>query len=174
MPEEGTPIYVFVRGSNGGSRHVGFGYMPKRRAGFERILAIMFNLFRNPFNTSSYMQIDAGPNEVGATDSNGTTSGDEQAAVNRLVFVTADGPALELKTSEAIPLQGQDAKTGEATEIVTPSGDDDTDTDTDTDSDTDSDNPTSSRGGSSGCDAGFGALALLAVAGALAARKVRK
>ncbi|MBR0095789.1 MAG: SYNERG-CTERM sorting domain-containing protein, partial [Synergistaceae bacterium] len=99
---------------------------------------------------------------------------DTPARVNRIVFVTADGPAFAMQTNGTVPLQGQDAKTGEATEIVTPSGDDDTDTDTDTDTDSDTDQPTNSRGGSSGCDAGFGALALLAVAGALAARKVRK
>ncbi|MBQ9897735.1 MAG: SYNERG-CTERM sorting domain-containing protein, partial [Synergistaceae bacterium] len=171
MPAEDTPIFVLVM--QGTRRHIGFGYMPKRRPGFERIFAIMFNLFRDPYNTSRYMEVDAGQNNVGVTDSNGTTSGDTPARVNRIVFVTADGPAFAMQTNGTVPLQGQKTD-GTATEIVTPSGDDDTDTDTDTDTDSDSDNPTSSRGGSSGCDAGFGALALLAVAGALAARKVRK
>ena len=153
------------------TRSMPFETMPKRRAGFERIFAIMFNLFRDPYNTTRYMEVDAGQNNVGVTDSNGTTSGDSGTTVNRVVFVTADGDAFSMQTNGTVPLQGQKTD-GTATEIVTPSGDDDTDTDTDTD--TDSDNPTSSRGGSSGCDAGFGALALLAVAGALAARKVRK
>ncbi|MBR1417483.1 MAG: hypothetical protein IJ576_00800, partial [Synergistaceae bacterium] len=78
----------------------------------------------------------------------------------RVVFVTADGDAFSVKTDGTVPLQGQDAK-GNATEIV--KGDDDDD----------DDNATSGHGGgSSGCDAGFGLIALAAVA--LAARKIRK
>ncbi|MBR1602363.1 MAG: hypothetical protein IJ667_02870 [Synergistaceae bacterium] len=157
MPAEGTPFFVITR--NGSTNHVGFGYVPKRRAGYERILAVLFSLFRDPSDTEKYMVVDAGDNTVAATDSDGATSGNV-STVNRVVFVTADGDAFSVKTDGTVPLQGQDAK-GNATEIV--KGDDDDD----------DDNATSGHGGgSSGCDAGFGLIALAAVA--LAARKIRK
>ncbi|MBR1603974.1 MAG: hypothetical protein IJ667_11150, partial [Synergistaceae bacterium] len=132
---------------------------PKRREGFETILAVLFSLFRDPADTTNYMTVDAGDNTVAATDSDGEVA-DASAAVNRVVFVTADGDALQVKTDGTVPLQGQDAK-GAATEIE--QGDDD-----------DDNNGSTSRhgGGSSGCDAGFGLIALAAIA--LAARKVRK
>ncbi|MBR1418348.1 MAG: hypothetical protein IJ576_05225, partial [Synergistaceae bacterium] len=156
MPAEGTPFFVITR--RGSTNHVGFGYVPKRRAGYERILAVLFSLFRDPSDTEKYMVVDAGDNTVAATDSAGETSGDV-STVNRVVFVTADGDAFSVKTDGTVPLQGQDAS-GTASEIV--KGDDD-----------DDDNATSGHGGgSSGCDAGFGLIALAAVA--LAARKIRK
>ncbi|MBQ8693897.1 MAG: hypothetical protein IJ520_12240, partial [Synergistaceae bacterium] len=121
-----------------------------------------FNLLKDPANTTNYMTVEAGDNTVAATDSTGTTSGDT-STVNRVVFVAADGTALALKTEGTVPLQGQSAA-GVATPIDTTSGDDDDD----------DDNNSTSRhgGGSSGCDAGFGLIALAAVA--LAARKIRK
>ena len=57
MPAEGTPFFVITR--RGSTNHVGFGYIPKRRTGFERILAIMFKLLKDPANTTNYMTVDA-------------------------------------------------------------------------------------------------------------------
>ncbi|MBR1602438.1 MAG: hypothetical protein IJ667_03255 [Synergistaceae bacterium] len=160
LPAENTPFFVITRHSSG-RNHVGFGYMPRRRAGFERILAILFKLLKDPANTTNYMTVEAGDNTVAATDSAGETSGDT-STVNRVVFVAADGTAFAMKTDGTVPLQAQDTK-GNATAIDTTSGDDD-----------DDDNNSTSRhgGGSSGCDAGFGLIALAAVA--LAACKIRK
>ncbi|MBR1604352.1 MAG: hypothetical protein IJ667_13060, partial [Synergistaceae bacterium] len=67
MPAEGTPLFVIVR--KGSTNHVGFGYVPKRREGFETILAVLFKLFRDPADTTNYMTVDAGDNTVAATDS---------------------------------------------------------------------------------------------------------
>lgn len=149
-----------------GSRALGMGVLSSKQVGLG-FLPIVFKLLKNPANTSEAMTFDAGSYFVGAT--NDMASGDSSnSASARVVFVTADGDTFSIAADEATLLQGQTAA-GEAKEYVEPSGDDDTDTDTDTDSDTDQ--PTSSHGSSSGCDAGFGAIALLAVAGALAARK---
>ncbi|MBQ6909003.1 MAG: SYNERG-CTERM sorting domain-containing protein, partial [Synergistaceae bacterium] len=148
-----------------GSRALGMGVLSSKQVGLG-FLPIVFKLLKNPANTSEAMTFDAGSYFVGAT--NDMASGDSSnSASARVVFVTADGDTFSIAADEATLLQGQTAA-GEAKEYVEPSGDDDTDTDSDTDQ------PTSSHGSSSGCDAGFGALALLAVAGALAARKVRK
>ncbi|MBQ4419024.1 MAG: SYNERG-CTERM sorting domain-containing protein [Synergistaceae bacterium] len=148
-----------------GSRALGMGVLSSKQVGLG-FLPIVFKLLKNPANTSEAMTFDAGSYFVGAT--NDMASGDSSnSASARVVFVTADGDTFSIAADEATLLQGQTAA-GEAKEYVEPSGDDDTDTDSDTDQ------PTSSHGSSSGCDAGFGALALLAVAGALATRKVRK
>ena len=118
-------------------------------------MVIVFKLLKNPAHTADFMTFDAGEYFVGAT--NDTDSADTSSST-RAVFVTAGG-TFNIKSDEATLLQGQTAS-GTATPYE---GDDD-----------DDDQETSSHGSSSGCDAGFGALALLAVAGALAARKVRK
>ncbi|MBR1417473.1 MAG: hypothetical protein IJ576_00750, partial [Synergistaceae bacterium] len=123
-PAVNTPIFVITR--LGTTNHVGFGYVPHRRAGFENILAIKFDLFRDPSNTSNYMTVEAGENTVAATDSTGETSSSSEAidetaedtdsaepiaagarALNGMIFVTADGTAFAVKTDGTVPLQGQ-------------------------------------------------------------------
>ena len=138
-----------------GTNRLGVGVVSPKLNG-SRTMVIVFKLLKNPAHTADFMTFDAGEYFVGAT--NDTASADTSSST-RAVFVTAGG-TFNIKSEEATLLQGQTAS-GTATPYE---GDDD-----------DDDNQeTSSHGSSSGCDAGFGALALLAVAGALAARKVRK
>ena len=116
LPSESTPFFVVTRKISTGTNNIGFGYVQPRRTGFERILAIKFNLLRDPSNTSNYMTVEAGMNDVAATDSTGETDGETGStgdtaaaarAFNRMVFVTADGSTFALKTDEPVKLQGQ-------------------------------------------------------------------
>ena len=137
------------------NNYLGIGVVPSALNG-SSTMVIVFRLLKNPAHTADYMTFPAGNYYVGAT--NDTASADTSSST-RAVFVTAGG-TFNIKSDEATLLQGQTAN-GTATPY-------------DGDDDDDDDQETSSHGSSSGCDAGFGALALLAVAGALAARKVRK
>ena len=154
----GMPFFVMISTETDGSgtNALGMGVLTQKQIGLD-FFPIVFKQLKDPSDTDNYMSFGQGSYYVGAT--NDMTSGDNRAP-NRasVVFVTADDETFTIATTEKQFLRGQTTTAGEP---ALPSGGDD-------------EQETSSHGSSSGCDAGFGALALLAVAGALAARKVRK
>ena len=156
----GDKFFVIITtsrtGAAGSKRAIGIGVLSANQVKTAGYLPIVFNLLRDPTDTNKYMGFDPDEYYVGATND---TASSDSGTTTRVVVVTAAGD-FAIQSKEKTLLQGQNATTGAAVPYED-SGDDD-------------DQETSSHGSSSGCDAGFGALALLAVAGALAARKVRK
>ena len=157
----GDKFFVIITtsrtGAAGSNRAIGIGVISAKQANAGGYLPIVFSLLRDPSDTNKYMNFDPDYYYVGAT--NDTASSDNSGTTTRVVVVTAAGD-FAIQSKEKTLLQGQNATTGAAVPYEeTPS---------------DVTNEVSSHGSSSGCDAGFGALALLAVAGALATRKVRK
>ncbi|MBR1602558.1 MAG: hypothetical protein IJ667_03875, partial [Synergistaceae bacterium] len=144
-----------------GNRALGMGILSSKQIGLG-FLPIVFKLLKNPANTSQFMTFDAGSYYVGATNDMASSDSESASKNARVVFVTAAGDTFSIAADEPTLLQGQTAS-GDAKAVEESSGDDD-----------DDEHQATSKhgGGSSGCDAGFGLIALAAIA--LAARKIRK
>ena len=113
---EGMAFFVIIADnqSGTGSRALGVGIISAGQTGLS-FLPIVFKLLKNPANTSEYMTFNAGNYFVGATNdtesdsSTADDTGSDSISASRVVLVAADGTTFSLKSSLAIPLQGQTA-----------------------------------------------------------------